>query len=181
MMGGIRTGLDAQSTVTGLYACGETACTGVHGANRLASNSLLECLVFGRRCAQAIGGSERRARASVLPESRPVLPIGKSDVPELRWLLRHRMMRNAGIVRRTQDMQETLDFVQETAETLENGAMSTLDHIELLDMATVSAAVLEAALERKASVGAHYRVGDPEDATEIIGIRRESVKEHRNA
>ncbi|MBP7402809.1 MAG: L-aspartate oxidase, partial [Clostridia bacterium] len=57
MMGGIHTGLDAMSSVSGLYAVGETACTGVHGANRLASNSLLECLVFGRRCAQSIGGS----------------------------------------------------------------------------------------------------------------------------
>ena len=157
MMGGIRTGLDAQSTVTGLYACGESACTGVHGANRLASNSLLECLVFGRRCAQAIGGSERRARAAVVPEARPALPIGKSDVPELRWLLRHRMMRNAGIVRREQDMQDTLGFIREMAEALESCAMSTLDHIELVDMATVSASVLEAALERKESVGAHYR------------------------
>jgi L-aspartate oxidase len=53
MMGGITTDLDARSTVAGLYAIGETACTGLHGANRLASNSLSECFVFGRRAAQA--------------------------------------------------------------------------------------------------------------------------------
>ena len=49
MMGGIRTNTDTQTNIEGLYACGEVACTGVHGANRLASNSLLECLVYGAR------------------------------------------------------------------------------------------------------------------------------------
>ena len=52
--GGVRTDLSGESTLPGLYACGEAACTGVHGANRLASNSLLEGLVFGRRIADAI-------------------------------------------------------------------------------------------------------------------------------
>src|SRR5204862_3711142 len=54
LMGGIKTDLNGRSTVTGLYAAGETACTGVHGANRLASNSLLEGLVFGARAAEAL-------------------------------------------------------------------------------------------------------------------------------
>lgn len=56
LMGGIKTDLNGKTAVPGLYACGEAAYTGVHGANRLASNSLLECLVFGRRCAQHING-----------------------------------------------------------------------------------------------------------------------------
>ncbi len=172
MMGGIRTGLDAMSNVPGLYAVGEAACTGVHGANRLASNSLLECLVFGRRCAQAIGGSGRRAAAPLLPEAQPPLPAGKADLPELRWLLRHRMMKNGGIVRRTPDMRETLSFIREMKETLESARMSTLDHIELMDMATVSEAVLTAALDRGTSVGAHFREPDPEvEPAEIAGLR----------
>ena len=59
-MGGIKTDLRARTTVEGLYACGESSCSGVHGANRLASNSLLECLVFGSRCAQDINGREAK-------------------------------------------------------------------------------------------------------------------------
>ncbi|HEY5466467.1 MAG TPA: L-aspartate oxidase [Clostridia bacterium] len=164
MMGGIHTGLDAMSSLPGLYAVGETACTGVHGANRLASNSLLECLVFGRRCAQAIGASERQARTAHLADPRPSLPIGQVDLPEVRWLLRHRMMKNGGILRRTAEMQETLTFVEEVADSLESVAMSTLDHVEILDMATVARAVLTAALARKQSVGAHYREDDSLDS-----------------
>ena len=58
MMGGVQTDLWGRTNVEGLLCCGEAACTGVHGANRLASNSTLECLVFGRRCAQTIAGAQ---------------------------------------------------------------------------------------------------------------------------
>jgi len=64
-IGGVRVDLHAKSTLTGLYAVGEVSCTGVHGANRLASNSLLECLVFGRRCAQTINGEQRTVNDGV--------------------------------------------------------------------------------------------------------------------
>ena len=115
-------------------------------------------------------GDRTESPPTVIPESRPALPVGTADLPELRWLLRHRMMRNAGIVRRTRDMADTLGFVRDMADTLENAAMSTLDHIELLDMATVSGAVLSAALERRASAGAHFREPDPEDPAELTGL-----------
>jgi L-aspartate oxidase len=60
MMGGIKTDLNAMTNIDGLYACGESACTGVHGANRLASNSLLECIVFANRCAKHITEQNRK-------------------------------------------------------------------------------------------------------------------------
>jgi L-aspartate oxidase len=89
-MGGIVTDLDGRSTVTGLYAAGECACTGVHGANRLASNSLLECLVFGRRAALA-GLDEPVRREPPLPQAPPAEPV----TGELRRALWH----DAGLVR----------------------------------------------------------------------------------
>ncbi len=75
-MGGVRTGLDAQASLPGLYAAGEAACTGVHGGNRLASNSLLEGLVFGARagCAMAEGGAPARLDTAKPPATaKPVV------------------------------------------------------------------------------------------------------------
>lgn len=67
--GGIETDLSGRTTVAGLYAVGEVACTGLHGANRLASNSLLECVVMGRAAAEAIAGSKRIQRSALIPET----------------------------------------------------------------------------------------------------------------
>jgi L-aspartate oxidase len=91
-MGGIVTDLDGRTGVPGLYAAGECACTGVHGANRLASNSLLECLVFGRRAALAALG-ESPVTGSV-PPTRPeaTWPVVTPEVREAMW-------RDAGLIR----------------------------------------------------------------------------------
>ena len=90
-MGGVVTDLEGQTEVDGLYAAGEVACTGVHGANRLASNSLLECLVFGRRAALSALGEPQQA--SVEP---PQAPAAEAEVtPELRRAFWH----DAGLVR----------------------------------------------------------------------------------
>jgi L-aspartate oxidase len=99
-MGGIVTDLDGRSTVAGLYAAGECACTGVHGANRLASNSLLECLVFGRRAALA-GLDEQPPRRLRLPaplaSPEPVTPA-----------LRHDLWQHAGLVRDAAGLEQLL-------------------------------------------------------------------------
>jgi L-aspartate oxidase len=89
-VGGIVTDLDGRSTLPGLYAAGESACTGVHGANRLASNSLLECLVFGRRAAQA-SRSEPATLAGEAPPHVPDTPVTDE--------LRHRLWEDAGVIR----------------------------------------------------------------------------------
>lgn len=101
MMGGIVTDLDGRSTLPGLYAVGETACTGLHGANRLASNSLSECFVFGARAATA-GLQEPTAAAAPRP-SRPVpLVLPPRATQEALW-------RDAGIVRSREGLQRLLD------------------------------------------------------------------------
>ena len=115
-MGGVLTDLQGQTSLAGLYAVGETASTGVHGANRLASNSLLECLVFGRRLAQL-----ERTPLEALPETLPSAePIGMTiplDPTELDWLktlrqtLPQLIWKSAGICRTATVMQEALHQV----------------------------------------------------------------------
>ena len=84
LMGGIKTDLHARTSIQGLYACGEAASTGVHGANRLASNSMLECLVFGRRAAEDINGNYEQAPDSINLPPLPIRPSLDIDYKELR-------------------------------------------------------------------------------------------------
>jgi L-aspartate oxidase len=100
-MGGIATDLEGRATVPGLYAVGECACTGLHGANRLASNSLSECFVFGRRAALA---ALAEPRPSVPPNPIPALPR-----PELAQASRDALWRHAGIERTADGLRTLLD------------------------------------------------------------------------
>jgi L-aspartate oxidase len=100
-MGGIVTDLHARSTVAGLLAVGETSCTGLHGANRLASNSLSECFVFGRRAAMA-ALDEPLPPASLHPPAAAPLPVPPRET-------RHAMDRGAGIVRDAEGLRALLD------------------------------------------------------------------------
>ena len=104
--GGVRTDLRGRSSLEGLYACGETSCTGVHGANRLASNSLLEGLVFGRRIADDLTS---RLGAGELPETAPVV---SDEQPELvrgkrRLQVQRAMTAGAGTVRSAASLERT--------------------------------------------------------------------------
>ncbi len=110
-IGGIVTDLDARTTVPGLYAAGECACTGVHGANRLASNSLLECLVFGRRAAlTALDGPVFRARNDVL-----LAP--SEDVRAQLW-------RDAGLIRSAAGLERLLDAPSELVRLVARSALA---------------------------------------------------------
>jgi L-aspartate oxidase len=130
-VGGIITDLDGRSTLPGLYAAGECAATGVHGANRLASNSLLECLVFGRRAAlAALAEPALAATSGVRPPPCPEQPV----TPEVRRLL----WENAGVIR--------------SAEGLER-----LRRVDAL----LPRLVAEGALARRESRGAHFRSDFP--------------------
>ncbi|HWB22270.1 MAG TPA: FAD-binding protein, partial [Gaiellaceae bacterium] len=96
-VGGIVTDLDGRTTVPGLYAAGECACTGVHGANRLASNSLLECLVFGRRAALAAATEPELADLEA-----PAPPEPSSEVT---GELRRELWRDAGVIRSAEGLE----------------------------------------------------------------------------
>jgi L-aspartate oxidase len=100
-IGGIVTDLDGRTTLPGLYAAGECACTGVHGANRLASNSLLECLVFGRRAARAALTEPAPHHTLPPPEPSPREPHPSAHVKQSLW-------REAGLTRTAGELQELL-------------------------------------------------------------------------
>jgi L-aspartate oxidase len=153
VMGGVRTDTLGASTVRGLYAAGEVACTGVHGANRLASNSLLEGLVYGARAgAAALNGRVEPSEPSRAP--RPVHTIPAHD--EIRGALRRLMWEKVGIIRCGKSLQEAREKLAEWEYILDKNFM-TRRELELKSMLQAAVLITEAALRRKQSVGAHYR------------------------
>lgn len=157
-MGGVATGLFGETAVPGLYACGETSCTGVHGANRLASNSMLECLVFGKRCANHINSLARGAA----PETMPFVPqentavLSPEETRALRTKIRKTMSHAFGAVRRRDEMQYGLDTLRSILERTEKFACFDPAMMELCNMALVATEIARAAVARKESMGAHY-------------------------
>ena len=161
LIGGVKTDLHARTCVPGLYACGEAASTGVHGANRLASNSMLECLVFGHRAALDINA---RLAAGVSPDfTVPAFPDPDTDVqmPDLSAVRREiqMLMSEYGfVVRTTAGMEKALARIRELRGQLSPTLPRSRALVETINIATVAEAILVAALARKESVGAHYRV-----------------------
>ncbi len=157
LIGGIRTDLNGETCVRGLYACGEAAYTGVHGANRLASNSMLECLVFGRRSAMHINNSGMGAPS--LDWSAPPLadaPGGDIDDSELRLEIRRIMDTRCGVVRTLAGLKTGISEMGSVIETLEASSLRSKTSLECYNMALVSRAILSSAAERTESVGAHF-------------------------
>ena len=163
--GGVLTGIDAASSLRGLYAVGEVACTGLHGANRLASNSLLEAMVMAHRAYEALVRKGVRPRDGAGVE----LPEWKSgnahDLDELvviyhNWdEIRRLMWDYVGIVRTDKRLQRASARLRNLrAEILEfywNFRVTT-DLLELRNLVTVAAIIVDSALSRKESRGLHY-------------------------
>lgn len=159
LMGGIKTDLDGRTNIEGLYACGEAACTGVHGANRLASNSMMECLVFGRRCAKNINMSKRSFRESlpdVGEEVHGTKPIDHTRVSELRTRIKHRMTSYVGPIRTVDGLKKARELITEINDEIEEYNVSDRYEFELKNIAQVAEIVIDSAISRHESVGAHY-------------------------
>lgn len=156
MMGGIKTDLNGMTNIDGLYACGESACTGVHGANRLASNSLLECIVFGRRCSLHIMAMKRESKNSEFFIKPLTLKPAYSDFASLKNEIKEIMSECGGIVRNEEDLQSGIYRLNEMIKSLEEQELDSIDSIEVYNMALTARFILEEAFERKTSVGAHY-------------------------
>jgi len=159
MMGGVRTNTWGETNVRGLYACGEAACTGVHGANRLASNSLLETVVFAKRIVQRTLEANGEA-AEMTPDAR-ALPAASdaSSPPPDRASLQALMWDKVGIVRDGQGLAQAAQQIAGWREALP--PPNDRPSHELANMLLAGQMMAEAALLREESRGAHYRTDFP--------------------
>ncbi len=153
--GGVRTDLSGRTTVPGLYACGEVACTGVHGANRLASNSLLEGLVFAERIAADIVRDLPPRRTPVADER----PAGLVPA-EIRAGLQAAMTRGAGVLRSNRGIQGTLATLVALGRQV--SADPCTETWEATNLLTVASALTGAALRREETRGSHWREDFPD-------------------
>ncbi len=159
IMGGVKTDIDGRTGIKGLFAAGETACTGVHGANRLASNSLLEGLVYGRRAGRA-AGEEAKSPLPSVPEKKAMPPGSIPAHDEIRGDLRRLMWQNVGIIRSETTLLQAKKRIEEWRYITEKSFLARRE-IELKNMIQVAGLITEAALLRKNSVGAHFRLDYP--------------------
>lgn len=170
-IGGIETDLHGLTSVDGLYACGEVAATGVHGANRLASNSLLECLVFGRRAAVHAAENCWNVESEDDPMP-PVEPLTVDNQQEKNYIvikseISELLNRNAGILRSKTGLSQAINQIRSLKEEIQPGGQ----RLEYYDLRTkglldISELILKGALEREESIGVHNRID--ENSTEMV-------------
>jgi len=176
--GGVSAGLDGETAIAGLFTCGEAACTGLHGANRLASNSLLEGLVFAHRAAEAARAHVRAARgtsdtgdavdlralASGLHRPMDVALSLDDDaeerIAELRGELTAAMWDHAGIVRNTESLRAGLERVA-CVRSRAPPAASSVSAMELHNLLDIGEMIVRSALQRRESRGLHYTKDHP--------------------
>jgi len=162
LMGGIRTDLHGRSSLAGLYAAGEAACTGVHGANRLASNSLLEGLVFGARAAVAMVKEAKHPAKHGAGEQERLVSGGSTDVNGTESFIHNvqqLMWDKVGIVRTRQGLTEAIQQLQACAQQLP--PLTSRRNCEARNIHTAGQLIARSALARLESRGAHYRTDYP--------------------
>lgn len=163
--GGVRTDLHGRSTVPGLYACGEVACTGVHGANRLASNSLLEGLVFAERIADDIvaGAAAGNGPGIPVPATGPLQPA------EARYEVQRIMTQGAGVLRSAESLRTAAaaleDLYAAALTALESDGKTAVpgtETWEATNLLCVARVLVAAALRREETRGCHWREDHPD-------------------
>lgn len=153
-MGGVLVDENGRSGTDGLWACGEVTSTGVHGANRLASNSLLEAVVFGRRVARDIRSRSRDGTRGIQPAPPEALELA-DPLPEARARLRSLMWTHVGLLRTRAGLEQALGEIEEIKAAVPPGRS------ELHNLLTIAPLVATAALARKESRGSHIRLDHP--------------------
>ncbi len=175
MCGGVKTDMNAQTSIEGLYACGEVACTGLHGANRLASNSLLEAVVLANNASIAVDNYIKNKPTSSIDA--PAWKDGDMRDPDERVLLQHNMdeLRRVmwdyvGIVRTTRRLERALHRLENLKREIDEYYWNfkiepTL--IELRNEIVVAILIVRSALSRKESRGLHYTLDYPQKSNSI--------------
>lgn len=177
IMGGVKTDLEGKTNIEGLYAAGEVACTGVHGANRLASNSLLEGLVYGYRAGNA---AIRYLEKNIFDFSKKTSKYNDKDysnlnfqvIEEIRTALRRLMWERVGIIRCIDSLTIAKNTLRQWSD-IENAHFNIKRGIELKNLFTLANIVTETALNRQESIGAHYRSDFPSKAA--VSVRHSIV------
>jgi L-aspartate oxidase len=179
LCGGVNTNCDAETDIQGLYACGEVACTGLHGANRLASNSLLEAVVMAHRGAEALNKylAQVRPHQARLPDwtngdlqgsdERVVLIHNWDELKRTLWDY-------VGIVRSTKRLQRALTRVSNLRREIEEHYWNfKVDPmlLELRNLVEVAELIIHSALQRRESRGLHYNIDYPEKLPTAVDTR----------
>jgi len=168
-MGGVSTDTNGRTTIPRLYAAGEAASLGVHGANRLASNSLLDGLVFGNRAGQhaaTLTDIDIDTDISIPPESGHLPSLVAARL--IRSRIRDTMWNQVGIVRRQSDMEHALAYFLSLHSTVGCQTYNE-EHLELQNLITVATLITQFALTRTGSRGAHFRADHPEKSNDELG------------
>ena len=167
-MGGVIADEKGRTNLAGLLAIGEVACTGVHGANRLASNSLLEGLVFGINASDALENAGL-PEAGVAEASTELPDTPVPDTTESRKNIRRRMMEWVGVERNREDMLKALEFIDGTEDL---APVRDREALISRNMRLVSKQVTLSALDREESRGGHIRTDFPETDPELNGAHQ---------
>jgi len=181
MIGGVKTDAKAATSIENLYACGEAASTGLHGANRLGSNSLLEGLVFGKIAGQAVSQSTKVAATHIKPPAIkyqiPHSDRTRLDTADVRNSLRALMWRNVGITRKAQPLTEAQEIIRFWQRYVMDKIFDEPSGWECQNMLTISLFMAHAAQQRTESRGVHFRsdfpYADDEHFKKHIEIKRE--------
>ena len=164
VMGGVETDLDGRTSVAGLLAAGEVACTGVHGANRLASNSLLEGLVFGARAAAAMTGAPRAASLRPCDLTEWPAPRDAGEAVPDAYDVRDLMWRHAGLLRQNRSLDHAVARLEGWAAAVAAapaGARRDEEFHRVRSLVTVGLLIARAAQRREESRGGHFRTDFP--------------------
>ena len=169
--GGVKTGLSGETNIERLYAVGETSCTGLHGANRMASNSLLECIVFAKSAASDIKKNYSNNK-SILKEwdNSKVIRSGENVLISHNWDETRRLMWDyVGVVRsndRLQKAKEKIKIIEKEVDSFYKNFELSSDFIELRNLVLVSKLIIESSILRKESRGLHFNIDYPKKLKE---------------